>query len=90
MTEYPNREHANADKAAQRRALVGLRDIIEDAENLVRRIKNGYEPHGTDAQRLADKAVSIAVNFSAMETLRDVREWHAAGQAEATATEART
>jgi hypothetical protein len=87
MTNYPNHEHENADKAARRRALRGLRDIIEDAEALARRIETGYEPHGTDAQRLADKAVSIAANLSALETLRDVREWHAADKAEeATAT----
>jgi hypothetical protein len=63
MTDYPNREHLNADKAARRRALSGLRGIIEDAENLSRLIEGGYEPHGTDAQRFADKAVSIAVKL---------------------------
>lgn len=81
MTGYPNREHKNADEAARRRALAGLRDIVEDAQALFRRIENGYEPHGTDAQRLADKAVAITVSLSALETLRDVREWHAADTA---------
>ena len=81
-TAYPNREHEDADKAAKRRALSSLRDIIEDAQTLQRRIENGYEPYGTDAQRIADKTIALAVNFSVLETLRDVREWHAADEAE--------
>lgn len=80
--EYPNREHANADKAARRRALKALDDIIEDAQALKRRIENGYEPHGTDAERLADKAIAASVNFAFLEQLRDVRAWHAADSAE--------
>lgn len=80
-TSYPSREHANADKAARRRALKALDDIIEDAQTLKRRIEHGYEPHGEDAQRIADKAVAVAVNFAFLEQLRDVREWHAADQA---------
>lgn len=83
MTEYPNREHERADKAATRRALSSLYDIIDDAKALARRIEGGYEPHGTDAQRFADKAVALAINLGILETLRDVREWHAADKAEA-------
>lgn len=81
---YPNREHENADKAARRRAIKALDDIIDDAQTLQRRIARGYEPHGTDAQRRADKAVASAVNFAFLEQLRDVREWHAADLAEDT------
>lgn len=87
MTDYPNLEHLQADKAAARRALAGLRDIIEDAQTLARRIEAGYEPYGTDAQRLADKALSVAVNLSTLETLRDVRSWDAADAADAAAGE---
>jgi hypothetical protein len=82
MTAYPNREHENADNAARRRALAALRDIAEDAENLRGRIERGYEPHGTDADRFTAKSVKLALNLSVMETLRDVREWHAADVAE--------
>ena len=80
--EYPNPEHRNADKAASRRALAALRDVIEHAETLARRIEGGYEPHGEDAQRIADAAIRVAVNFSALETLRDVRASYAADRAE--------
>jgi hypothetical protein len=80
---YPNREHADEDKAARRRALAKLRGIIEEARALARRIESGGDVDGSDARRLTDKAADLAVNLSAMETLRYVREWHAADQAEA-------
>ena len=44
---YPNREHENADKAARRRAIKALDDIIDDAQTLQRRIARGYEPHAS-------------------------------------------
>jgi citrate lyase beta subunit len=81
---YPNREHANADKAARRRAISALDSIEANARALARRIEDGsYEPHGEDAQRFAEATVKVAVNLGALETLRDVREWHAADEAEA-------
>jgi hypothetical protein len=89
MTDYPSRENANADKAARRRGLTALRSIAEDATALERRIEAGYEPYGEDAQRLADNAVKVAVQFSALETLRDAREWHEADQVELAGAKAR-
>jgi len=86
MTTYPNREHERADKAARRRAITALDDIIADARMLQRRLEgDGYALGGSDVQNIVSKAVAAAVQFSALETLSDVREWHAADQA----TEAR-
>lgn len=85
--DYPNCEHENADKAARRRALSGLRGIIEDAQALVRRIEGDHAVDGADARRLTDKGIDVAINLAAMETLREVREWHGADQAEAAKAE---
>ena len=84
MTDYPNREHSNADKAARRRALAALEEIKAEADNFIRRIDKGYELSGADAERLVTKAFKVAVNFSIAETLSNVREWHAADQATGT------
>lgn len=89
MTTYPSREHENADKAARRRAEAALAELAGEAALLRRALKDGHKLDGDDTQRLADLVRSATVNLSVLGTLRDVREWHAADQAEAKVTEAR-
>jgi hypothetical protein len=76
VTEYPNREHANADKAARRRALQALTDIEAEVAFLRRRI-NGDVADGDDTSTLAQRAVDVTRHFATLEALRDAREWHA-------------
>ena len=86
MTDYPNKEHANADKAARRRALKALSDLIDEASLLKAGLEATDPPHNlfaSDARRLAALSLSVSENLSIAETLRDVREWHEAGKAEA-------
>lgn len=82
MTDYPNREHANADKAARRRALQSLADIEAEVAFLRKRV-NGDVADGDDTSTLAQRAVDATRHFAALEALRDVREWHAADRAAA-------
>jgi hypothetical protein len=81
--DYPNREHGNADRAAKRRALTALNSIIENAQLLVRALETDTALDPGASRRIADGAVSVAINLSALETLSDVREWHAADVADA-------
>ena len=74
-------EHQNAEKAATRRALQNLESIITDAETLKLRIERGSLLYGAEARRIAGETIILAVNLSALETLREAREWHAADQA---------
>lgn len=80
---YPNRGHQRADEAARRRAIRDLDQFREHAENMARRLREGYIPDGQDAQRFASALVNLTDNMGRLETLRDVREWAAADQAEA-------
>lgn len=75
---YPNREHGNADRAARRRTLAALNSVIENAQLLVRAIETDTALDPGVSRRIADGAISVAINLSALETLSDVREWHAA------------
>lgn len=90
MTDYPNREHANADKAARRRALKALDEIASEAALMKRRLEDGHNACADDTQTLVHSVSRLTENLSVLAILRDVREWHAADEAEATATEART
>ena len=76
-TAYPNREHQNADKAATRRALKALDEIIDHARLVRRRVENGASD-GSDTHILSDEVRKLTVNLGILEALRDVREWHAA------------
>lgn len=79
MTEYPNREHANADKAARRRAITALGNLITDAQAMAKRLN---DPDATiymeDGRRFQDSSDRAAAELTRLETLREVREWHAA------------
>lgn len=82
MTTYPNREHANADKAARRRALQALADIESEVAFLRKRIEHDLAD-GNDTSTLAQRAVDVTRQFAFLEALREVREWHAADSKEA-------
>lgn len=76
--DYPNREHANADKAARRRALKAVDEIAGEAQLLRRKLEAGQNLDADDAQTITHSLMRLTQNLSALETLRDVREWHSA------------
>lgn len=80
-TGYPNREHENADKAARRRTLKAAGDLIQAAALIAKRVELGIA-EGGDTSRLAGLARDLTEHVAVLGALRDVREWHAAGQAE--------
>jgi hypothetical protein len=90
MTEYPNREHRKEDETARRQAMASLQDIIDNAKTLERRLANGTYTDVSDAQTLVAKSAEVTRRLAVLDTLRLVREWHAADQAEAAATETRS
>jgi hypothetical protein len=81
---YPNREHQNADLAARRRALSSL-DIIEAEVSLMRGKLNRDDTYvdGSDTQILMTAVRNLTERVATIETLRDVREWHALDQRDA-------
>jgi hypothetical protein len=75
---YPNREHENAVNSATRRALSAL-DAISENVDLIR----GKLAAGTvDARYLQEQAGRMFEYLTTLETLRDVRDWHAADLAD--------
>lgn len=84
MADYPNREHENADKAARRRALRALADIETEVEYLRKRVASGVAD-GDDTATLMQRAADLTRHLAVLGNLRNVREWHAADQAEAVA-----
>jgi hypothetical protein len=81
VTEYPNREHRREDETARRQAMIGLQDIIDNAKTLERRLANGTYTDVSDAQALVAGAVEVTRRLAVLDTLRHVREWHAADEA---------
>jgi hypothetical protein len=81
MTAYPNREHENEDRTARQQAIEALDALAGDAAILRRRLSNGTYADVTDAESLIAKAGQVAHRLAVLDTLRQVREWHAAGTA---------
>lgn len=84
MTTFPNREHMKADQAARRRALKAL-DSISDEIQLMRVILGRGPDTRMDAQNadvMQSKLHDLTGYLAELGTLHDVREWHAADQAE--------
>ncbi len=86
-TAYPNREHENADKAALRRARTAISDTRELLATLERRLRfagtadtKGVYVDANDARPITDAVARLTGELAKLETLRDVREWHAADQ----------
>jgi hypothetical protein len=84
VTEYPNREHENADKVARRRVQRNISDISEQLATLTRRLRlaestdsKGLYVDAADARPIVDAANRLTENLARLETLRDVREWPA-------------
>jgi hypothetical protein len=83
VSEDQARVHENADKAARRRALKTLREIETQVGILRQRISDERaEPDGDDTQRIASLVRDLTQHHAVLGALRDVREWHAADQAE--------
>lgn len=84
MSDYPNREHENADKAARRCALKALDGIESEMLSLRRRLtyNDRNAPDGDETQRIAALTRDLIQHLSILGALREVREWHAADLAE--------
>lgn len=83
---YSNREHQNADQAARRRALTAIDHMKQELSSLERRITySGTHVDASETQRLASLVRDLTEYLAVQETLREVREWDAADQAEAAA-----
>jgi hypothetical protein len=87
VTSYPNREQANADKAARRRALQALDDIEAEVKFLRRRISNDVAD-GDGTSTLAMRTADVIRCLSVLGTLRKAREWDAADKAREATTAA--
>jgi len=85
VTAYPNREHANADRAARRRALIALSDIEREVAFLRKRVENDLAD-GDDTSTLTQRAAEVTRQMAVLGTLREAREWHEAGRADETAS----
>lgn len=95
MTTYPNREHEQADRAARRRALTAILHLTEELTTLTHRLDDPRaQVDGSETQRLTTltrdltehltilgRSLDAIEMYSSLETLRGVREWHAADQA---------
>jgi len=79
---YPNREHEKADKAAKRRAITTLVGIIQTAQDIYRRVDGDLPVYASDTHVMFGDLVKVNENLTILEILRDVREWHAADQAD--------
>lgn len=90
MTDYPNREHRSADSAARQRAIGALAAMAGRAHDLIGKLQAGDISHempltAFDARIFHDMAGKVSENLTTLETLREVREWDAAGKAQAAA-----
>lgn len=72
---FPERMHKQAVETHTRRARNALEAITKDAASLLRRLENGQELDASGARQLADESIRACEHLSALETLRDVREW---------------
>lgn len=79
MSDYPNREHENADKAARRRALKALETIKDEVQILSGTLALGSTARidADAAQTIAGKVRDLAGYLAELGTLYDVREWDA-------------
>ena len=87
MTDYPNREHGNADGAARTRALKALDDIMAEVGYLRAKLGRESRPRvdAGDAEVLNRKVFVLAGSLAELDTLHNVREWDAADRAQAEA-----
>jgi siroheme synthase (precorrin-2 oxidase/ferrochelatase) len=80
---YPNREHENADRAARRRAISALTSMSDEAMEFAAKLQAGVStPYASDAQKFQHWTSQLLENLTILETLREVREWRAADEAE--------
>jgi hypothetical protein len=83
-TVYPNREHRNADRAARRRALSRL-DLIETEVKMLRRRIGQGQAGGEDTATILTHVRDLTEFLAILGALSEVRDWHAADQADAPA-----
>jgi hypothetical protein len=74
-TPFPERMRATAVESHTRRAIKALSDLMERAAILRDRLQAFQSADADYANTLAEMAVQAAVHLSALEVLRDVREW---------------
>lgn len=82
-TTFPERMHGQAVKTHSRRAANALDSLIERATLLRKRIEAGAPAEANMAYDLAEQVSRIAIHLSALELLRETREWDNAERATA-------
>jgi hypothetical protein len=80
VTNYPNREHENADRAATRRAMRVLSGIDGEVRGLRLKLSRDQRVDASEAQVIAGQVRDLTGYLAELGTLRDVREWHAIDQ----------
>ena len=81
-TPYPERMYEQAVRTHTRRAASALENITKDGASLPSRLENGQEIDASGARQLAEDAIRACEHLSALETLRETREWDEAEKAE--------
>lgn len=74
-TTFPERMHNQAVQTHDRRARNALEAIMKDSTILLWRLEHGHEVDASAARQLAEEAIRACEHLSALETLREVREW---------------
>jgi hypothetical protein len=74
-TPFPERMHEQAVEINTRRAVHALDSLIERAALLRKRMNDGSPADAISAYDLAEQAMRVGIHLSALETLRETREW---------------
>jgi len=74
-TPFPERMHWKAVETSTRCATDALATLAADVEALRKTLAGHGTVFGSDARKLAEQAMRVSEHLSALEVLRDVREW---------------
>lgn len=81
QTPFPERMHKQAIESRTRRVKADLGDLAKDAAALLWRLENGMPPDVGAARQLTEQAVRVREHLTALEILRETREWDEAERA---------
>src|SRR5580693_7932293 len=74
-TSFPERMHEQAVHSHRRRAVKALTDLMERAAILRDKLEAFNYPDAESAASLGEMATRAAIHLSALEVLRETREW---------------
>ena len=74
-TPFPERMHNKAVETNTRRAKAALEALAADVDELRKKLDEGALIFGSDARHLGEQTMRIGEHLSALETLRETREW---------------